>query len=189
MHTRSLIAAVALAAGLSWSATNPITEIQNKDHALQTFLKHHSSNFTKVQQDSLKQLINGIFDFQELGKRSMGSNWSKLTKAQQTQFISTFKTMVENTSIKRLENYRSDSAHYTVKGSGAKTVVNGTVWYKGRSSKVSYKLQQVNGQWRAYDLVLGGLSTMQNYHDQFSGIMKKEGFNGLMTRLRKNSST
>lgn len=185
---RTLIALLLLSAGITLAASDPVAEIQKKDHDLQNYLRHNKGALNHTQQDSLKHLINGIFDFSELGKRSMGKNWAPLTKAQQDEFISVFKTMVENTSIKRLENYKSDSAHYTLTGSGAQTVVHGTVWSKGKSSKVEYKLMQVGGRWRAWDLVMDDLSTMKNYREQFQTIIKKEGFNGLLARLRKNAN-
>jgi phospholipid transport system substrate-binding protein len=175
-----------LAVGLA-VASDPVAEIQRKDHDLQAFLKHNRGTLSRVQQDSLKHLINDIFDFQELGRRSLGKNWNGLSKAQQADFIKVFQQMVENTSIKRLENYRSDSATYVASGTGAKTVVRGTVWSKGRSSKVEYKLMLVNGRWRAWDLVLDDLSTLRNYREQFQTIINKEKFEGLMARLRKNA--
>ncbi|MEN9354248.1 MAG: hypothetical protein RL318_1573 [Fibrobacterota bacterium] len=184
---RALILSTLLAVGTTLAASDPVAEIQKKDAALQDYLAKNKGTLTKVQQDSLKFLINGIFDFSELGKRSLGSQWDSLNKPQQDTFIAVFKRMVENTSIKRLENYRSDSARYTVSGTGEKTVVKGKVWSKGKSSSVDYKLLQVNGRWRAWDLVLDGMSTLKNYRDQFKEIIKKEKFEGLLKRLRKNA--
>lgn len=175
-------------AALTHASGDPVAEVQKKDNALKAYLqKTKGQTLTKVQQDSLKQLINGIFDFSELGKRSLGKNWGDLNEAQQKDFIAVFKRMVENTSIKRLENYRSDSARYTVSGTGEKTVVKGKIWNKGKSSKVEYKLFEVKGAWKAWDFVLDDLSTLKNYREQFATIFGKEGYEGLMKRLRKNA--
>jgi phospholipid transport system substrate-binding protein len=184
---RALILISLLAVGTTFASNDPVAEIQKKDGALQDYLAKNKGTLTKVQQDSLKYLINGIFEFSELGKRSLGKNWETLSKPQQDSFIAVFKRMVENTSIKRLENYRSDSARYTLVGTGEKTIVKGVVWSKGKSSKVEYKLLQVNGRWRAWDLVLNDLSTLKNYREQFQSIIAKEKFEGLMKRLRKNA--
>ena len=72
-------------------------------------------------------------------------------------------------------------------GSGDKTVVTATVFNKGKSSKVVYKLFQDGSNWKAWDLVLDKVSSLQSYRDQFSSIIAKEGFDGLMARLRKNA--
>lgn len=185
---RALILTSFLLATATFAANDPVAEVQKKDIALKAYLqKTKGATLTKVQQDSLKQLINGIFDFSELGKRSLGKNWAELNKTQQDSFIAVFKRMVENTSIKRLENYRSDSARYTVKGSGEKTVVQGKIWNKGKSSKVEYKLFEVKGTWKAWDFVLDDLSTLKNYREQFATYYAKEGYEGLMKRLRKNA--
>lgn len=185
---RTLSVALLLLAGLTPAfAGDPVAEIQKKDRDLQDYLKKNKGTLTHVQQDSLKHLINGIFDFPELGKRSLGKNWAPLSKVQQDSFVAVFKRMVENTSVKRLENYRSDSAHYTVSGTGEKTIVRGIVWSKGKSSKVEYKLFQVDGRWKAWDLVMDDLSTLKNYREQFQTIINKDKFEGLMSRLRKNA--
>lgn len=185
---RALILSSLLLATATFAANDPVAEVQKKDIALKAYLqKTKGTTLTKVQQDSLKQLINGIFDFSELGKRSLGKNWATLNKPQQDSFIAVFKRMVENTSIKRLENYRSDSARYTVKGTGEKTVVQGKIWNKGKASKVEYKLFEVKGTWKAWDFVLDDLSTLKNYREQFATYFAKEGYDGLMKRLRKNA--
>ena len=139
-------------AALTHASGDPVAEVQKKDNALKAYLqKTKGQTLTKVQQDSLKQLINGIFDFSELGKRSLGKNWGDLNEAQQKDFIAVFKRMVENTSIKRLENYRSDSARYTVTGSGEKTIVKRRVSISSTSTVERLEKRiNVHRSWRSF---------------------------------------
>lgn len=186
---KRLIATLLLATSVfaAQPKTDPVADIRRHDEELQAMLKRYSPS-NKVQQDSLKKMINGMFSFPELGKRALGKNWATLKKPQQDSFVAVFRRMVENTSIKRLENYRADSTKYApVTGSGDKTVVTATVFNKGKSSKVVYKLFQDGSNWKAWDLVLDKVSSLQSYRDQFSSIIAKEGFDGLMARLRKNA--
>src|SRR5690606_2226956 len=108
----------------------------------------------------IKNLINGIFDFEELGRRALGnSNWKKMTPDQQERFVKAFKAMVENSSVKRLDAYSSDSTRYepaVVKGERA--TVKAIVYSKGSESHVEYKLRLKDGAWRAWDLVIDDLS-------------------------------
>jgi len=166
---------------------DPVTEVRRHDEELQAMLKRYNSA-DKSQQDSLKKLINGMFSFNELGKRALGKTWATLKKPQQDSFVVVFRRMVENTSIKRLESYRADSTKYSpVVGSGDKTVVTAMVFNKGKSSKVVYKLFPEGNTWKAWDLVLDEVSSLRSYKDQFTTIVGKEGFDGLMKRLRKNT--
>lgn len=183
-----LIPVLALLAGapvLAETKTpDPVESVRRHDQELQAFLKrYHSSNV--AQKDTLKKLVNGMFSFPELGKRALGKTWSTLKKPEQDTFVAVFKRAVESSSIKRLESYRSDSTHYSASvGAGDKTVVTATVWRGGKSSKVVYKLFQQSGSWQAWDLVLEDVSSLRTYKDQFSSIIAKEGYPGVLNRLR-----
>src|SRR5690606_3689331 len=137
----------------------------------------------------VKTLINGIFDFGELGRRALGSaNWNKMTADQQTRFVTAFKAMVENSSVKRLEAYTSDSTRYAPASiRGERATVKATVYSKGSESYVEYKLLLKDGAWRAWDLVIDDLSTAGNYGDQFRKILQKNSFENLIERLEKRA--
>lgn len=166
---------------------DPVEEVRRHDQELQAMLKRYKST-DKAQQDSLKTLINSMFSFPELGKRALGKTWATLKKPEQDSFVAVFRKMVENSSIKRLESYRADSTQYAAAtGTGDKTVVTAKVFNHGKSSKVVYKLFLEGNGWKAWDLVLDEVSSLRSYRDQFNSIVAKEGFDGLMKRLRKNA--
>jgi ABC-type transporter MlaC component len=96
-----------LAAGLLQAATDPVETIRAKDKELQQVLRGRD---VSKQTARIKVLINGIFDFEELGRRALGpATWGKMTPVQRTRFVKAFKAMVENSSVKKLEAYTSDS--------------------------------------------------------------------------------
>jgi ABC-type transporter MlaC component len=163
---------------------DPVEAIRRHDQDLQALLKRYQPA-NSAQRDTLKRMINEMFSFPELGKRALGKTWGGLKKPEQDTFVAVFKRAVESSSIKRLENYRADSTRYTATpGAGDKTVVTATVWRGGKSSKVVYKLFQQNGSWQAWDLVLDEVSSLRTYKDQFTAIQAKEGFAGVVNRLR-----
>lgn len=183
----ALVALVVTGAAMAEVKADPVTEVRRHDQELQSLLKRYNSS-DKAQQDSLKTLINGMFSFPELGKRALGKTWATLKKPEQDSFVAVFRRMVENSSIKRLESYRADSTQYSsAVGKADKTVVVATVFNHGKSSKVVYKLFPEATSWKAWDLVLDDVSSLRSYKDQFNSILSKEGFAGLMKRLRKNS--
>jgi phospholipid transport system substrate-binding protein len=189
MSVKKSLLALLISTGVVFAQTkaNPVEEVRRHDQELQAMLKRYKST-DKSQQDTLKTLINGMFSFPELGKRALGKTWATLKKPEQDSFVAVFRRMVENSSIKRLESYRADSTQYSAAtGTGDKTVVAASVFNHGKSSKVVYKLFPEGNSWKAWDLVLDDVSSLRSYRDQFSSIVGKEGFEGLMKRLRKNS--
>jgi phospholipid transport system substrate-binding protein len=175
-----------LAAGLLQAAAtvaaDPVAVIRAKDKELQQLLR---AKDVSKQTARVKVLINGIFDFEELGRRALGpATWAKMTPTQKTRFVKAFKAMVENSSVKKLEAYTSDSTRYEPADiKGEKATVTAHVFSKGSESVVVYKLQLKNGEWKAWDLVIDDLSTAGNYGDQFRTILKNNTIENLIGRL------
>jgi phospholipid transport system substrate-binding protein len=172
---------------LALAAQDPTLLIKNKDQELQNFLK--KKNRSAKDNETIKFLINDIFDFSLLGKKSLPSaTWKGLDEASQTDFVKEFKRMVENSSVKKLEVYKADSTRYepaTIKPDEAKVVAH--VWNKGKESVLVYKFDLVQGNWKAWDLVIDDLSTARNYRDQFTKILETKSFKELVDILRKKA--
>jgi phospholipid transport system substrate-binding protein len=166
---------------------DPVAMIKKKDAELQKMLRDKEA---KKKTDKLKALINGIFDFEELGKRALGPEiWKTMTPDQQGRFVKAFKGMVENASVKKLEVYQSDSTTYEAPDlKEGKATVTSHMFSKGTESIVTYKLQVKDSTWKAWDLVIDDLSTARNYGEQFRKILQTSDMNGLIAKLEKKSS-
>ena len=107
----------------------------------------------------------------------------------QEKFVTEFQRMVRNSSAKRLELYRADSTIYEpakMKGSD-EARVTAHLWNKGKESILEYKMSLVDGNWKAWDLVIDDLSTARNYKDQFSQILKTKSFAELIDVISKKA--
>ena len=61
------------------------------------------------------------------------------------------------------------------------------LWNAGKESVLEYKMSLVNGNWKAWDLVIDDLSTARNYKDQFSQILKNKSFAELIDIISKKA--
>ena len=183
---KSVAAVLVLTAGILHAQTGPVEIIRAKDKELQQLLR--DKNVSK-QTARVKVLINGIFDFEELGRRALGTaTWAKMSATQKSRFVKAFKSMVENSSVKKLEAYTSDSTRYEpAEINGDKATVTAHVYSKGSESVVVYKLWKKNGEWKAWDLVIDDLSTAGNYGDQFRTILKNNTIDNLIARLESKA--
>jgi len=156
---------------------------------LQKLLKEDASKHSAAKKNKIKKLINGIFDFKELGRKALGKKtYKSFSDEQKTRFTDAFKSMVENSSMKQLEVYKSDSTRYekpTFKSEKKKAKVIAHTYYKGRESILVYKLFIVDGSWRAWDLVIDDLSTYRQYKERFSRTLKKKSIDQLIEMLEK----
>jgi phospholipid transport system substrate-binding protein len=49
---------------------------------------------------------------------------------------------------------------------------------------VNYKLKENDGNWFAYDVIIEGVSLVNNYRSTFSVIVKNDGMDGLLTDIK-----
>jgi phospholipid transport system substrate-binding protein len=185
---RKMFVLLSLASVLAFAADDPVNAVKKKDAELQTLLKKSSRNAKETER--VKTLLNDSFDFALLAKKSLSKgDWDKQDAASQEKFVAEFQRMVRNSSAKRLELYRADSTIYEpakMKGSDEARVV-AHLWNKGKESVLEYKMSLVNGNWKAWDLVIDDLSTARNYKEQFGQILKTKSFAELIDIISKKA--
>ncbi len=136
--------------------------------------------------DLLRKEIAPVFDFGEMGKRSLGPNWRGLTPGEREEFVALFRELLENSYLGKIESYQGEVIRYgkeDVDGPYAqvKTVVITT---KGQEIPVDYRMLSNDGQYRIYDVVIEGISLVNNYRSQFSSILQKSSFREMLDKLR-----
>ena len=185
---RKMFALLTVFAVMAFAAEDPVAAVKKKDAELQTLLKKSSRNAKEIER--VKSLLNDSFDFALLAKKSLAKgDWDKQDAASQEKFVAEFQRMVRNSSAKRLELYRADSTIYEpakMKGSDEARVV-AHLWNKGKESVLEYKMSLVNGNWKAWDLVIDDLSTARNYKEQFGQILKTKSFAELIDIISKKA--
>ena len=185
---RKVLIAVACASLMAFAADDPVAAIKKKDTELQALLKKSSRNAKEMER--VKSLLNDSFDFELLAKKSLSAkDWNAQDEASQQKFVAEFQRMVRNSSAKRLELYRADSTIYEpAKMKGTEEArVTAHLWNQGKESVLEYKMSIVNGNWKAWDLVIDDLSTARNYKDQFSQILKTKSFAELIDVISKKA--
>lgn len=185
---RKMFALLTVFAVMAFAAEDPVAAVKKKDAELQTLLKKSSRNAKEIER--VKSLLNDSFDFALLAKKSLAKgDWEKQDAASQEKFVAEFQRMVRNSSAKRLELYRADSTIYEpakMKGTDEARVV-AHLWNKGKESVLEYKMSLVNGNWKAWDLVIDDLSTARNYKEQFGQILKTKSFAELIDIISKKA--
>lgn len=185
---KKILMALAIASAMSFAADDPVATIKKKDVELQALLKKSSRNAKETER--VKALLNDSFNFEELARKSLAADvWKAQDAASQQKFVAEFQRMVRNSSAKRLEVYRADSTIYEpakMKGDKDARVV-AHLWNKGKESVLEYKMSQVDGNWKAWDLVIDDLSTARNYKDQFGQILKNKSFAELIDVISKKA--
>lgn len=133
--------------------------------------------------------IDGIFDMKELSRRALGAQWNSFTPEQQTRFVAAFGTLLQNTYLDKIESYTDEKVQYLKEqdlGSGKAEIATKVVG-KGKEIPVTYRLIDHNG-WKVYDVIIEGVSLVQNYRTQFGQILVNETPDVLIAKIAAKKS-
>ena len=128
--------------------------------------------------------IAGIFDMKELSRRALGPEWHKFSPEQQERFVNAFGTLLENTYLDKIESYTDEKVQYLKEqdlGDGKAEVATKVVG-KGKEIPIAYRLVDRSG-WKVYDVVIEGVSLVQNYRSQFGQILMNETPDALIAKI------
>jgi phospholipid transport system substrate-binding protein len=137
-------------------------------------------------------LVNKILvpyiNFHMVSKRALGSKyWNKASSGQRSRFASQFKRMLVRTYGSAFSSYNSWTMKHlpmSSKKSGKSVAVRTRVTPSGTSSvDVVYLMYRGKGGWRAYDIIISGVSLAKSHTASFQGIIRRSGMEGLIKEL------
>jgi phospholipid transport system substrate-binding protein len=148
-----------------------------------------SADKQKERREQIRQIIVSRFDFAEMAKRSLGSNWQKGSSDEQQQFVELFTDLLEKSYADQIESYDGEKIVYgreNVSQDHA-DVDTKIVTKKGEQISVNYKLRSAGGDWKVYDVVIENISLVNNFRSQFNRILANGSFAELLKRLQSKS--
>jgi len=125
------------------------------------------------------------FDFRSMSQSILATNWRTATPEEKHRFVVFFSQYLEATYREKIETYSNQRVEYmneTVRKDRA--VVDTIIRTDSTQIPVSYKLKLNDDGWYAYDVVIEGVSLVNNYRSTFNAIIKSEGIEGLLTDLQ-----
>jgi phospholipid transport system substrate-binding protein len=148
-------------------------------------LKSESSK--QIKKNKIRAIGDNMFDFTELSKRTLAVNWSKFTPEQQKEFISLYKDLLADTYADKIVAYTDEKIVFTKEVPlTEKTIeVQSTVIRKTQEIPIYYRVITENGSWLVYDVVIEGVSLVNNYRTQFREILSNKPPTSLIETLKK----
>ena len=140
--------------------------------------------------NQLREIVYPRFDFEEMAKRSLGSHWRRLSPQQQKEFVTAFTDLLETTYADKIDLYEGQQVEYvgeTIDKNYAE--VNTRVIGKNRENySVDYRLHEMGGKWRIYDVVAENISLVNNYRSQFNRVVVNSSVEELIKRIKQKSN-
>src|SRR5271157_1391936 len=142
---------------------------------------------TKERRALMRKVVNERFDFEEMAKRSLARYWTQRTPEERKEFVALYADLLEHTYVKKVESYSDYKVIYSEETTDSDYAVVKTkiiITSKNMDVPVAYKMERKNGRWGVYDVVIEGVSLVNNYRNQFSKIISSGSYEELVRRLK-----
>jgi len=189
----SLAIAGVAAAGLGHAATperSPEQVIRDASDLTMAAVDGRRSEL-KNDREALFQIVDEIllprWDRQYTGQLVMGRNWRDATPEQREVFINGLYRKLLDSYGEGILQYKSDQLRIIgTRGNlqeGPVMVDSEVRMEDGTPVPISYRLRIHQGSWKVYDVVVEGISYVQNYRNQYQSEFRAKGIEGVLTEL------
>lgn len=143
---------------------------------------------TQERRSKLRQAVFQRFGFEEMAQRALGPHWRSLKPEQRREFVALFSDLLERSYVGKIEGYgKGNKIVYvkeTVDKDGYAAVQTQIVNSQNEAYDVEYRLLQRDGGWQVYDVVIEGVSLVNNYRTQFNKVILQESYDALVKKLK-----
>ena len=127
------------------------------------------------------------FDFERITALAMGRNWRQASPEQQKQLVDQFRALLVRTYSGALAQYRDQVMDYKplrADANATDVTVRTEVIRQGQQPvQIDYSMTKSPSGWKVYDVIVGGVSLVTNYRDEFTEQIKSGGIDGLIETL------
>lgn len=141
----------------------------------------------KVRQDRIRDISEKMFDFTELSRRTLAQNWNTLNDGQKKEFVDLYKSILEKAYIDKIMAYTDEKILFQKESSLSEKTseVRTVVITKKAEIPINYRVIRKDDGWWVYDVVVEGISLVNNYRSQFREILINKTPDDLLEVLRK----
>ena len=137
----------------------------------------------------LKKIADSRFDYGEMAKRSLGAQWSKLEERKQHEFVDLFTEFLTSTYMDKIQDYGGEDVKFlNERIENQYAEVKSLMVGKKTEIPLDYRLLLKDGEWKAYDVVVDGISLVRNYREQFTTILRSSSYDKLARMLREKNT-
>ncbi len=147
---------------------------------------------TPEKKERIQDIAYARFDFPTMSRLVLARSWKRFDAPQQKRFQAEFKTFLAKQYGARLLSYEQEQVELL----GERAEPRGDVTVRTRivggdfaGADVDYRMRKgKDGEWRAIDVVIEGISLVSNYRDQFQSVVGKGGPEALLKELAKKNA-
>ena len=183
-----MVGGLLLAGHLRWAeAGEPQEKVKVTVDEVVAILANHTLQAPE-RRAKIRHAVLQRFSFDEMAQRALAQHWRTLTPPQRHEFVELFTDLLESSYVNRMVNANpeSQSVRYVKETIEQDQAAVHTEIGNERDAPatVEYRLLHTGGEWKVYDIVIEGVSLVNNYRTQFNTIITKDSYAGLVKQMR-----
>jgi|SRR3972149_6093332 len=145
---------------------------------------------TQERRQALWKEISIVFNFEEMSKRALGQHWKKRSPEEKKEFVELFTNILKDAYIGKTDTYNGEKVVLLREKQDSDYAVVQTkfITKNGTEIAVDYSMLNNSGEWKIYDVIIEGVSMINNYRSQFNNILLKSPYENLVKRMQEKTT-
>ena len=142
---------------------------------------------TQARSQAIHQIIERNFDFALMAKDSLGPTYEHLSGGQRQEFTRTFGYLFQDSYTRLVLNFlKKENIQYGRElPEGEKARVDTAIVRTNENIPVTYLMHTAPQGWILYDVMVDGVSILQNYKTQFAQVIRTKSFEFLLNKMQE----
>lgn len=135
---------------------------------------------------AIRQIIQRSFDFPSMAQSALGDAYGRLNPGARQEFARVFSALFQASYTDMVLRFmKKEAVKYDQESrEGGRARVKTTLLRPNETIPVEYLLHQKGGSWLLYDVIVDGVSIVDNYQRQFSQVIQTKSFDFLLDRMK-----
>ena len=195
MMTAALV--LGWAAGAAAGTESPMAELKASVDRILDVLKTpdlKSGDKLEIRREKLREIAEERFDYRRMSQLSLARHWKGRTDEEKETFIRLFRELLEDSYMSKIESYTDEEVVYVKerikkKKSKEYAQIDTKIITQTAEIPINYKMYRKDGRpWMVYDMVIEGVSMVNNYRSQFAQFLEGNSFEKLVDRLKEKKT-
>jgi phospholipid transport system substrate-binding protein len=177
--------AISLVAAVQAESLGPMGQIRKDVDAIVALLQDKSLEHD-ARWSQISEILYSRIDSRAMSQSVLATNWQTATDEEKEKFVEYFSQYLEQIYRQKIEAYSNQRVDYleeTLAGTD-RAVVDTVIVTDQTQIPVTYKMRRTGDEWFITDVVIEGLSLVNNYRSTFADKIKQDGMDGLLADIK-----
>ncbi len=134
----------------------------------------------------IHEIIEKNFDFPLMAKTSLGPTYDQISSSQRREFTDIFSYLFQDSYTRLVLNFlKQETIKYQQeRQENGKAQVDTILLRKNESIPVNYLMHRQRQGWVLFDVMVDGVSILENYKNQFARVIQTQSFQALLNKMQ-----